>query len=71
MEALKAAAKDDPRAWHDYKSPDQRTYWWNEARNSSGALGCWSAGVLGCAAAREQHCGLAAHVAAWLGYGVG
>lgn len=61
MEALKAAAKDDPAAWQDYKSPANRTYWWNEARNSSGAPplllgcwlpGCWAAGLLGrCAAA--------------------
>lgn len=36
MAALKEAAKGDPGAWHDYKSPDQRTYWWNEERNSSG-----------------------------------
>lgn len=41
LAAMKEAARDDPRAWRDYKSPDNQTYWWNEARNESGApRGC-------------------------------
>ncbi|KAI7840366.1 hypothetical protein COHA_005910 [Chlorella ohadii] len=35
MDRLKEAAKDDPTAWRDYRSPKNRTYWWNEAKNSS------------------------------------
>lgn len=38
MDQLKEQAKDDPTAWRDYRSPKNRTYWWNEAKNSSG--GC-------------------------------
>ena len=38
MDKLKEQAKDDPTAWRDYRSPKNRTYWWNEAKNSSG--GC-------------------------------
>lgn len=37
MDALKEASRDDPTAWRDYRSPKNRTYWWNEAKNSSGA----------------------------------
>ena len=37
MDALKEATRDDPTAWRDYRSPKNRTYWWNEAKNSSGA----------------------------------
>jgi hypothetical protein len=35
MDALKEGAKEDPTAWRDYRSPKNRTYWWNEAKNSS------------------------------------
>ena len=45
MDRLKEAAKDDPTAWRDYRSPKNRTYWWNEAKNSSGGKGAGWAGL--------------------------
>ncbi len=36
MEKLRAAALDDPTAWRAYLSPDNKTYYWNEAKNESG-----------------------------------
>ncbi|KAL4420062.1 hypothetical protein ABPG77_004327 [Micractinium sp. CCAP 211/92] len=35
MEKLRAAALDDPTAWRAYLSPDNKTYYWNEAKNES------------------------------------
>jgi hypothetical protein len=36
MEKLRLGAIRDPTAWRNYTSPKNRTYYWNEAKNSSG-----------------------------------
>jgi hypothetical protein len=36
MERLRLATLQDGTAWRAFTSPDNRTYYWNEAKNSSG-----------------------------------
>lgn len=35
LDQLRTAARNDPTAWRDYLSPDNKTYYWNEAKNQS------------------------------------
>ncbi|KAL4457850.1 hypothetical protein ABPG75_012715 [Micractinium tetrahymenae] len=35
LDKLRTSALSDPTAWRDYLSPDNKTYYWNEAKNES------------------------------------